>query len=326
MVNRNPNGTLVPDIKYTLGNVPVSAFYINEHNDNDVDIGYDMAGNRIGITVHNTSRLSSVVETQAEQYTRATYNNNMGGVIVHFYVDEHGAWQLLPLTISGFHAADGDGDGNRRTIAVECIMDGSGSDADKKAEDNCAKLVAALLNMFEFGIDDVYSHQHWYSKKYCPAYILPHWNDFIKTIKQYKNGEIIQKADANARQQLYRVRKSFDDIKSQLGAFQKIENAIKNCELGYKVFDEVGKVVFDPNASSVEENSLEFSLIKKGDSGNRVKHIQLILKNLGYDIGIYGTDGKFGSATEKAIMNFQKDKSIEVSGAVGIDTILEFFA
>ena len=321
---KNSNGTLVPDNTYVLGDVPVNIFYITDHNENKTPVGYDMTGNRIGITVHNSNRVEAI-DTQSEQYARATYNNNMSGVIVHFYVDETCAWQLLPLTVSGFHAADGDGPGNRRTIAIECIMDGSGSEADKKAEDNCAKLVAALLNQIEFSIDDVYSHNHWYSAKYCPTYILPHWDEFIAKIKRYKDGEVVQKADDNSHQQLYRVRKSFDDIKSQIGAFQKIENAIRNCEPGYKVFDEAGKVVFDPDASSVEDDSHEFSLIKKGDSGNRVKHIQLILKNLGYDIGIYGADGKFGSATEKAIMNFQKDKSIEVSGAVGIETILEFF-
>lgn len=325
MVNRNPNGTLVPDIKYTLGNVPVSAFYINEHNDNDVDIGYDMTGNRIGITVHNTGRLKSVAETQAEQYTRATYNNNMGGVLVHFYVDEHGAWQLLPLTISGFHAADGNGDGNRRTIAVECIMDGSGSETDKKSEENCARLVAALLNMFEFSINDVYSHQHWYSKKYCPAYILPHWDAFIKSVKSFKDGEVIQKVDDNARQQLYRVRKSFDDIATQLGAFQILGNAIKACEPGYKVFDEAGRVIFDPDSTSEEDNGDDYSIFKRGSSGNKVKHLQLILKNLGYDLGPYGADGKFGEATEKAVMKFQEDKSLTVSGACDVATILALF-
>ena len=114
---------LTADRKYVLNGVTVNEFLITDHNDNNVPMGYDMKGNRIGITVHNTPRLGEVAKTQAEQYARATYNNNMDGVIVHFYVDEVEAWQLLPLDISGFHAADGNGPGNRRTIAVECIMD-----------------------------------------------------------------------------------------------------------------------------------------------------------------------------------------------------------
>lgn len=107
---------LTADRKYVLNGVTVNEFLITDHNDNRVPIRYNMKGNRIGITVHNTPRLSEVAKTQAEQYARATYNNNMDGVIVHFYVDEIEAWQLLPLDISGFHAADGNGPGNRRTI------------------------------------------------------------------------------------------------------------------------------------------------------------------------------------------------------------------
>lgn len=322
---KNTNGTLIPDNTYTIGGVPVNIFYITEHDENKTPTGYDMEGQRIGITVHNTPRVNAV-DTQSEQYARATFNNNLDGVIVHFYVDEKCAWQLLPLTISGFHAADGNGPGNRRTVAVECIMDGSGSENDRKAEDNCARLVAGLMNNIGFSINDVYSHNHWYSEKYCPAYILPHWERFLETVKKYKDAEVIQKVDSDSHKTLFRVRKNYDDPVSQLGAFSVLENAIKSCELGYKVYDETGKVVFDPDVSSVEDNTFEYLMIKKGDSGNRVKHVQMILKNLGYDIGSYGIDGKFGSATEKAVMNFQKDKSIEVSGTVGTETLLEFFA
>ena len=70
----------------------------------------------------------------------------MDGVIVHFYVDEVEAWQLLPLDISGFHAADGNCPGNRRTIAVECIMDGSGV-----TEDRVIELINSQLGVIENG-------------------------------------------------------------------------------------------------------------------------------------------------------------------------------
>ena len=149
----------------------------------------------VGITVHNTDKISVSGTTMAEQYTRATVNGNMGDVRVHFYVDDVCAWQNMPLDQAGWHAADGNGDGNMKTVAIECIMDGSGSTASKKAEDNCAKLVAYLIEKLGLTDKDIYSHNHWYSPKYCPAYILPHWDSFVKQCAYYrKEAEAKRKA------------------------------------------------------------------------------------------------------------------------------------
>ena len=158
----------------------------------------------------------------------------MNDVRVHYYVDNTCAWQNLPLTLSGWHAADGNGDGNRKTIAIECIMSSAYKDKDKKSEDNCARLAAALLNKYNLDISHLYTHNHWYSRKYCPVYILPHWDKFKSKVQSYMNSD----------KQLYRVRKSWSDVKSQLGAFSSLDNAKKACKAGYFVFDESGKVVF----------------------------------------------------------------------------------
>ncbi len=47
----------------------------------------------------------------------------------------------------------------------------------------------------------------------------------------------------------YRVRKSWDDVKSQRGAYQIKTNAISNCPDGYKVFDSKGVVIY-PTATA----------------------------------------------------------------------------
>lgn len=39
-----------------------------------------------------------------------------------------------------------------------------------------------------------------------------------------------------------------------------------------------------------------------------------------YDLGSYGVDGKFGSATEKAVKAFQKKAGIKQDGIYGPDT------
>lgn len=47
---------------------------------------------------------------------------------------------------------------------------------------------------------------------------------------------------------LYRIRKSWDDSKSQMGAYSVLENAKKACDKlkGYKVFDNEGNIVYEP--------------------------------------------------------------------------------
>ena len=48
----------------------------------------------------------------------------------------------------------------------------------------------------------------------------------------------------------YRVRKSWDDAASQLGAFLQLEHAKLACPAGYSVFDDDGKVVYSKPASA----------------------------------------------------------------------------
>ena len=146
-----------------------------------------------GITVHNTNDINTAAgTTAAEQYTRATYNGNMGGVVVHYYVYESDIWQLLDNSEQGWHATDGASrrksqrggtdtiGGNVDTIAIECIGNKATS------EDTTAKLVAYLCA--KYGLNpgtDVYTHKYFYPSKNCPAYILPHWSMFLSNVKKY---------------------------------------------------------------------------------------------------------------------------------------------
>ena len=141
------------------------------------------------ITIHNTDRIVVSSETTcAEQYVRATFNGNMGGVSVHYYIDDKDCWQMLAEDEIGYHAADGySGTGNTQSLAIEIIMDGSGKDYDAAAEKRGALLAAILLYRHNLTIDKMVTHNHWYSKKYCPAYILPHWSSFVNTVQFYLN-------------------------------------------------------------------------------------------------------------------------------------------
>lgn len=191
---------LMADGTYQANGVTVNEYLLTRHNPNRISMPSKMELPLIGVTIHNTDSIKVSGTTQAEQYTRATVNGNMGTVRVHFYVDEVEAWQNLPLDWQGWHAADGSGKGNTRTIAIECIG------SSDKAEDNAARLIAWLLEKFGLNADDnLFTHTYWlnvrdskgtgltmyercilkHPYKVCPAFIIPHFRDFINRVKGY---------------------------------------------------------------------------------------------------------------------------------------------
>lgn len=288
---------LKPDKTTTLGGVTVNEYLLTKHNPNRIDMpSASMEGKIIGVTIHNTDWISTASgTTPAEQYTRATVNGNMNDVRVHFYVDNTCAWQNLTLTLSGWHAADGSGNGNRRTIAIECIMSSAYNSKDQKSEDNAARLAAALLKKYNLSIDHLYTHTHWLNVrdgksgsvdylntaknpyKTCPLYILPHWSAFKAKVQSYMNsGTSVSTTPTTT--QLYRVRKSWTDAKSQIGAFSSLKNAKKACKSGYSVFDSNGNVVYLAK-KSIDEIAREVIQGKWGNGTDRKNR----LTNAGYD-------------------------------------------
>ena len=288
---------LRPDTSTTLNGVKINEYLLTKHNPNHIDMpSVSMEGKVIGVTVHNTDWISVASgTTPSEQYTRATVNGNMKDVRVHYYVDNTCAWQNLPHSLSGWHAADGSGNGNRRTIAIECIMSSAYNVTDKKSEDNCARLAAALLKKYNLDINHLFTHTHWLNVrdgksgtvdylntarnpyKMCPLYILPHWSAFKSKVQSYmKSGTSVSKNPTT--KLLYRVRKSWSDAKSQIGAFSSLDNAKKACKPGYYVFDANGNVVY-PTKKSVDEIAREVIQGKWGNGTDRKKR----LTNAGYD-------------------------------------------
>lgn len=156
------------------------------------------------VTVHNTNDLDNVHD-DGEQYTRATYNENMLSSRVQFYIDDIGAWQNLragtglcsadPVGSAevGWHSGDGsvsDG-GNMTSLSLEIIMNESKAH-DEKAKDNGARIAAWLLWKHGLTINDLVTHTYWvnksagksfsdvdeqccnpiYGRKWCPTYIF----------------------------------------------------------------------------------------------------------------------------------------------------------
>jgi len=57
--------------------------------------------------------------------------------------------------------------------------------------------------------------------------------------------------------------------------------------------------------------------LRKGDAGPYVTLAQTMLIQRGYNLDPYGADGKFGSKTETAVKQFQRDWDLAVDGVIG---------
>lgn len=64
-----------------------------------------------------------------------------------------------------------------------------------------------------------------------------------------KNTTVTQET-AQDNEQLYRVRTSWDNVSSQIGAYKSLENAKEACSVGYSVYDKDGKEVYTNKATS----------------------------------------------------------------------------
>lgn len=83
---------------------------------------------------------------------------------------------------------------------------------------------------------------------------------------------------------------------------------------------EDGQTTIGNKTENKAEQQITYSLIKRGSKCNLVRIAQEKLIAKGYSLSKYGADGDFGSETEKAVKELQKNSNIAVDGIIGNDT------
>ncbi len=91
----------------------------------------------------------------------------------------------------------------------------------------------------------------WFANKSCPGdWMYSRMGDLATTVTKRLSG--VSYTTTPTGKTLYRVRKSWADAKSQIGAFSVLANAksLVDKNPSYKVFDESGKVVYEKGSTS----------------------------------------------------------------------------
>lgn len=83
-----------------------------------------------------------------------------------------------------------------------------------------------------------------------------------------------------------------------------------------------GKSAGEPTTASNYTKMIEVSLpqLKKGDSGEAVVALQVLLMDKGYSMPKYGADGDLGTETETALKAYQKAVGLAIDGVCGVNT------
>lgn len=210
------------------------------------------------VVIHETDNWAKGANARA--HATAMKNGNLAGT-VHYYVDSQECYQTLEHQDGAWAVGDGHGRygiSNLNSINIEiCVNPESNY---YLAVDRAAELAAMLLN--QYGWDTSHLKRHYdASRKHCPRRILDEglWDSFVKCTASYMKK---QGGAAPAAAPLYRVRKTWKNSKSQLGAYAVLGNAKKNCPSGYSVYDEAGKVIYTNKSEPVRRNGMQATELK----------------------------------------------------------------
>lgn len=194
---------------------------------------------------------------------------------IGLYVEEHNrAW------------TSSNAENDNRAVTIEVANDGGAPDwhvSDKALEatialcvDICRRNGIKKLNYTGDKSGNLTMHK-WFAATACPG---PYLESKFPYIADEVNRRLGKDQPAKQEKKYYRVRKSWADARSQLGAFTSLANAKKICIDGYTVYDWDGQPVYTKaTAKTVEQLAREVIQGKWGTNPERAQR----LTAAGYD-------------------------------------------
>lgn len=304
---------------------------------------YKYAGNISvrGLMLHSVGCNQPRAEVFANQWM------NSKDVCCHAVLESSGnVYQTLPWNHFGYHCGDS---ANRTHIGVEmtepsqirytsgcnfvCSDKAAAVEQVKGTYKTAVELFAYLckeynLNPLADGV--IISHYEGYRRGVASGHNDPEhlWNGLGTgfTMDGFRKdvAKAMGSAPSNipAQDKLYRVRKSWNDVASQIGAYKALDSAKAICKEGYFVFDNDGKVVYPivEEKSTITYCNPAVRTLRKGDKGEAVVALQTLLIKAGHSVGSYGADGDFGTASDAAVKKFQSEHGLTSDGVCGKDT------
>ena len=250
------------------------------------------------ITIHNTAN-----DASARNEAKYMISNNKK-VSFHFVVDDKEVVQCVPLNRNAWHAGDGNGTGNRKSIGIEICYSKSGGSRFTQAEINAAILTAQLLKERGWGIDRVKRHKDW-SGKNCPHRTMSlGWERWLNIVRKYLGQAAVPVVNTG---------KTAEDGSWGKDCTRKSQKVLGTTQDGIVSRQPLGNKKYLPN---VYTGSWKFTRSYKGGSA-LVKAIQRLVGAV--------QDGLCGKKTIMAMQIFLKARGLyngRIDGIAGYYTVL----
>lgn len=231
------------------------------------------------IVMHYTGNDDDNAENNAKYFS-----NNDVDVSAHFFVDETRIHQSVELRDEAWHCGAKtyyhSKCRNANSFGIEMTTAGNYKISAKTIE-NSAYLCAYLCEMLGIKSSqvDTYVLRHYdVTHKKCPAQFVDNakeWTAFKNKVKSIL--KLKETPKTTAKKELYRVRKTWKDTKSQTGAFGDLNNAIAQAKKDkLNVYDSKGKLMYKYTATkkSVETIAKEVIAGKWGNGAERRQRLE----------------------------------------------------
>lgn len=244
-----------------------------------------------------------------------SWANNSSQYVTHYVLDDTVIYQCMPDNYKCWHVCS---PGNDKWIGVEmcepkqikytsgakftCSNRSAAQDYVRKTYANAVQLFAHICKKYGWNPQTaIYTHnyitknklsntnhvdpEHLWSGLGLPYTLAGFKNDVAKAMGSTPKVEVTEsKSSSSNSTEMYRVRKSWSDVGSQIGAFTNLDNAkqMVNKNPNYYVFNSSGKLVYPIKEQRVKITASTLN-VRKGAGANYAV-VTTVLKNGVYTI------------------------------------------